>query len=203
MKLILKFLTIIFVALVLFVKGQEVVKDIDGNQYQTIQIGTQIWMVENLRVTHYRSGEAIPNIQDSKQWWKLTSGAYCDVANDPSKADSLGRLYNWYVVANNRIVCPAGWHVPSETEWQVLVKFLMENPDGKALNKKIFKLLQEDFRGFDGDFLGNGYGGGGWWTSTPVASDMAYYYGINYNTAGKIGMEGRKTFGYSIRCIKD
>jgi uncharacterized protein (TIGR02145 family) len=203
MKLTAFFSTIFLALFVLNAEGQDFVKDIDGNEYQTIKIGDQVWMAENLRVTHYRNGEAIPNIQDSKQWWELTSGAYCDAANDPAKGDSLGRLYNWYVIDDTRNICPEGWHVPSAAEWQVLLKFLSENPEGKSLNKKIFELLQEDFRGFDGDFLGNGYGGGGWWTSTPVTSGMAYYYGINYNTAGKIAMEGRKTFGYSIRCIKD
>ncbi|MDD4226979.1 MAG: fibrobacter succinogenes major paralogous domain-containing protein [Mariniphaga sp.] len=198
------FISVIFLSIFISkAEGQDFVKDIDGNEYQTIKIGDQIWMAENLRVTHDQNGEAIPNVQDSKQWGELTSGAFCDVRNDPAKSDRLGRLYNWYVSADNRNVCPAGWHIPSAAEWQVLTKFLAENPDGKLLNKKIFEVLQEDYRGFNGDFLGNGYGGGGWWTSTPITSGMASYYGINYNTAGKIAMEGRKTFGYSIRCIKD
>ncbi|HBL77175.1 MAG: hypothetical protein A2W90_18605 [Bacteroidetes bacterium GWF2_42_66] len=197
------YLTIFFVVFAVSVEGQEFVTDIDGNEYKTIKIGAQIWMEENLKVAHYRNGDAIPNIQDPKQWNELTIGAYCDVANNPAKSDSLGRLYNWYAVSDERNVCPSGWHIPGESEWQVLVKFLLETPDAKSLNKKIFNLLQSDFRGYDGEFLGNGYGGGAWWSSSPATSETAYYHGINYNTVGKIRMEGRKTFGYSIRCIKD
>lgn len=203
MKSMKFFILISFIFSVILVNGQEVIKDFDGNVYKTVKAGNQIWSAENLRVTHFRNGQAIPNVKEDKQWDALTSSAYCDVANNPSRAEEQGRIYNWYVIADERNVCPAGWHVPSETEWQILIKYLAETPGAKELNANLFKVLQEDFRGYDGGFSGNGYGGGGWWTSTPVTVETAYYHGINYDTASKNRLEGRKKFGYSIRCIKD
>ena len=194
---------ILATAFVISVKGQAVIKDYDGNVYKTIKAGSQIWMAENLKATHYLNGEAIPNVKESKQWDALTSGAYSDPSNKPEKAEKLGRVYNWYVIADERQVCPAGWHVPSESEWQVLVGYLAQTPGSKELNSKLFAVLQEDFRGYGGDFSGNGYGGGGWWSSTPAHTEIAYFHGINYDTASKNRLEGRKNFGYSIRCIKD
>jgi uncharacterized protein (TIGR02145 family) len=113
-----------------------------------------------------------------------------------------GRLYNWYAVADERNVCPSGWHVPSETEWQELIKNLSEAPEAKELNAALFKILQDDFRGYDGDFSGMGYGGGAWWSSTSARQETAYTHGVNYDTASKNRLEARKKFGYSIRCIK-
>lgn len=197
------FFTIFFVVFAVSVEAQEIVKDIDRNEYKTVKIGAQIWMAENLKVAHYCNSNVIPNISDTKQWNELTIGAYCDVANNPAKSDSLGRLYNWYVISDERNVCPSGWHIPDESEWQTLVKYLSELPNGKSINEKMFSLLQVNFRGFSGEFLGNGYGGGAWWSSSPATSETAYYHGINYNTVGKIRMECSKRFGYSIRCIKD
>jgi uncharacterized protein (TIGR02145 family) len=204
MKNLMKVLFVFFFVLSLtIVKGQETVKDYDGNVYKTIKVGNQTWMAENLRVTHFRNGQEIPNVKEDKQWDALTSSAYCDVANNPSRAEGQGRLYNWYVIADERNVCPAGWHVPSEAEWQTLVKYLSGNSGAKEINGILFKVLQEDFRGYDGGFSGNGYGGGAWWSSTPVNGELAFYHGINYDTASKNRMEGRKKFGYSIRCVKD
>ena len=74
------------------------VTDIDGNVYQTVSIGAQVWMAENLKVTHYRNGEAIPNVTVSAAWVGLTSGAYCEYDNDANNVAAYGRLYNWYTV---------------------------------------------------------------------------------------------------------
>lgn len=204
MKSVMRFFILLpFILSVILVKGQDVVKDQDGNVYKTLKVGNQVWMTENLKTTHFRNGQAIPNVKEDKQWDALTSSAYCDAANNPSRAEVQGRIYNWYVIADEKNVCPSGWHVPSEAEWQVLLKYLTETPGSKELNANLFKVLQEDFRGYDGGFSGNGYGGGGWWTSTPVTDETAYYHGVNYNTASKNRLEGRKKFGYSIRCIKE
>jgi uncharacterized protein (TIGR02145 family) len=185
------------------IKGQDAVKDHDGNVYKTLKVGSQTWMAENLKTTHFRNGQAIPDVKDKKQWDSLTTAAYCDVANDPKRSEVPGRLYNWYAVADERNVCPSGWHVPSETEWQELIKNLSEAPEAKELNAALFKILQDDFRGYDGDFSGMGYGGGAWWSSTSARQETAYTHGVNYDTASKNRLEARKKFGYSIRCIKD
>ena len=100
------------------------VTDIDGNLYYTVKIGEQWWMLENLRVTHYRNGDAIPNVTDDAEWEGLSTGAYCDYDNDPANVATYGRLYNWYAVGDSRNIAPAGWHVPSDDEWQTLVDYL-------------------------------------------------------------------------------
>ena len=105
-------------------KTNQIVKDIDGNVYHTVTIGTQVWMVENLKVTKYRDGTPIPMITDSIEWATLDSGAYCNYNNNPNFAAIYGRLYNYYVIKNPKNVCPEGWHVPSDKEWQTLVYHL-------------------------------------------------------------------------------
>jgi uncharacterized protein (TIGR02145 family) len=212
---------ILFVLLALFLipaKAQEAVKDYDGNVYKTVKIGTSVWMAENLKVTHYSNGELIPDIKESKQWDLLLSGAYCDLNNNPSYSKAFGLIYNWYTIADVRNVCPAGWHVPSENEWVTLVSILAgENrkstshidtsgkisPGLLKLNESVFKVLPEGFRGYDGEFTGLGYGGGGWWSGTECTKETAFYHNVDYNTAGRQKMEGPKRFAYNIRCIKD
>jgi len=100
--------------------GVDTVADIDGNIYQTVQIGDQLWMAENLKVTHYNNGEEIPNITNNGSWVSLSTGAYGDYNNDPDNAEIYGRLYNWYAVDDARGICPEGWHVPTDEEWMDL-----------------------------------------------------------------------------------
>ena len=98
--------------------------DIDGNEYNTIQIGQQIWMKENLKVIHYRNGDGIENVTSNSSWMSLTTDAYCDYENNISNSNTYGKLYNWFVVSDNRKICPTGWHVPSDIEWTNLVSYL-------------------------------------------------------------------------------
>ena len=103
-----------------------VVIDIDGNIYQAVKIGDQYWMAENLKVTKYRNGEAIPKVTDTGTWtddgsWAgLSTGAYCNFDNNDSNTDTYGSLYNWYAVDDSRIIAPEGWHVPTDAEWKYL-----------------------------------------------------------------------------------
>lgn len=100
------------------------VTDIDGNSYKTIKLGTQEWMAENLKVTKYRNGNPIPNVTDSAQWIGLTTGAWCTFNNEPANNAIYGKLYNWYAVADNRNICPTGWHVPTKDEWEKLIAYI-------------------------------------------------------------------------------
>ena len=102
----------------------DMVIDKDGNVYQIIKIGNQWWMAENLKVTHYRNGDAIPEVTDNSEWVDLTSGAYCAYDNDTSNVDTYGYLYNWYAVIDSRNISPAGWHVPTDEEWKELEMYL-------------------------------------------------------------------------------
>jgi hypothetical protein len=89
------------------------IADVDGNLYKTIQIGTQIWMAENLKTTRFNDGAPIPYVTDDIEWEKLTTPGYCWYDNDPSSfKDIYGALYNWYAV-NTYKLCPIGWHVPT------------------------------------------------------------------------------------------
>jgi uncharacterized protein (TIGR02145 family) len=98
--------------------------DADSNHYAVVQIGTQLWMEQNLNTIHYNNGDPIPNITDSAAWSNATTGAYCDFHNLPSFSDSFGRLYNWYAVNDPRGIAPAGWHVSTNSEWNVLEALL-------------------------------------------------------------------------------
>ncbi len=100
--------------------------DQDGNEYKTITIGTQTWMAENLRTTKYRDGSEIPNVTDNTKWVELATGAYCNY-NNTTSSDTIatyGRLYNWYAVTDSRNIAPEGWHLPTETEWRILIDYL-------------------------------------------------------------------------------
>lgn len=96
--------------------GVITVTDIDGNVYQTVQIGDQLWMAENLKVTHYRNGDTISHLTSIGDWISTNSGAYCVYDNNSSNADTYGNLYNWYAVDDSRNIAPEGWHVPTDEE---------------------------------------------------------------------------------------
>ncbi len=98
--------------------------DIDGNVYQTVKIGNQTWMKENLKVTHYRNGDPIPEVQDSLVWVTLKYGAWCNNENSAQNGNIYGKLYNWNVIRDPRGIAPKGWHVPTDEEWKTLEIFL-------------------------------------------------------------------------------
>ena len=94
------------------------ITDLDKNTYKTVKIGTQEWMVGNLRTTRYSDGTPIPNIRDSAQWSNLITGGWSHYDNDIQYESTYGKLYNWYAVNTNKL-CPNGWHVPTDAEWLV------------------------------------------------------------------------------------
>lgn len=94
--------------------------DADGNTYHTVRIGDQVWMAENLKTTHYRNGDPIPNLTNSNEWLNSVSGAYCEYNNNHEFGKVYGMLYNYYALVEERNIAPAGWHVPSDDEWKTL-----------------------------------------------------------------------------------
>ena len=100
------------------------VTDIDGNVYQTVKIGDQWWMAENLKVIHYQNGDGITKLPNNTVWSTYGEGAYCNYDNNDSNADIYGSLYNWYAVNDSRNIAPDGWHVPTDEEWKELEMFL-------------------------------------------------------------------------------
>jgi len=98
----------------------ETVKDVDGNEYRTVIIGSQTWMIENLRTTRYADSTAIPMVSDSASWRNLLTPGYCWYNNDSTtNKNEFGALYNWYTVDTGKLP-PRGWHVPTEEDWTTL-----------------------------------------------------------------------------------
>jgi uncharacterized protein (TIGR02145 family) len=105
----------------------ETITDIDGNVYQTVQIGNQVWMAENLRVSRFRNSEMIPNVQSIKEWQELKAANWLNYENDFENDSKFGKLYNWYAVIDDRHIAPEGWHISTYEEWRELENYLIEN----------------------------------------------------------------------------
>jgi uncharacterized protein (TIGR02145 family) len=125
------------------------VTDIDGNTYDYLSYGNQVWTAENAKMVTYRDGTPIPQVTDITAWNNLTTGAWCFYDNDPTKP----RLYNWYAVKGihdtdpntpNKEFAPEGWHVPTDAEWTTLEEYLIANgynSDGTTTGNKIAKAM--------------------------------------------------------------
>ena len=98
------------------------IRDVEGNVYKIVKIGSQWWMAENLKVTQYRTSEWIINVTGSKTWPDLNVGAYCYYGNDFNNSAIYGNLYNWHAVNDSRNIAPVGWHVPSKTSWKSILQ---------------------------------------------------------------------------------
>jgi uncharacterized protein (TIGR02145 family) len=124
-----------FVTLDNFTGQTGTLNDGDGNSYQTIGIGSQIWMAENLKTTQFNDGTSIPNVSDNATWTTTTAPAYSYYDTILDNKNTYGALYNWHTldtaVNGNKNVCPAGWHVPNEEEWKTLINFLGESVTGE------------------------------------------------------------------------
>ncbi len=205
--------------------------DIDGNIYQVIQIGNQWWMAENLKVTHYRNGEAIPNVTDGSEWSNLTTGAYSMYDNSESKGNIYGYLYNWYTIDANHNIAPQGWHVPTDEDWKELEMFLgmsqtevdsipwrgtdeggklketgtthWNAPNTGATNESGFSALPGGCHWHDnGNFLSI-YQMAKFWSSTEYNNDSAWYRTLWYNGSQVGRTRSGKRYGYSIRLVRD
>ena len=200
------------------------VTDIDGNIYNTVTIGTQVWMTENLKTTKYCDGTVIQLVTDNKAWSNLTTYGYCWFNNnkDTYKA-TYGALYNGYVTdaASNggKNVCPTGWHVPSDAEWTILTDYLggesvaglklketgsthWSSLDTRANNKTGFTALPGGYRINNGLFSGLGdycY----LWSSTKSSTMNVWYRLMVYNYIIVYRYSSIKLSGFSVRCLQD
>ena len=209
------------------------VSDIDGNVYNIVTIGTQVWMAGDLKTTKYNDGTAIPNITDNIAWAAATTGAYSDYNNIPANSTTYGRLYNWYVVDNNaatkvasnggKNVCPTSWHVPSDAEWTTLTTYLGGNgvaggklketgtthwltPNTGATNETGFTALPGSMRQWTGMYNSIGTDGV-WWSSTVWGSSSLTYYAwswwLFYDYAMVDGGKDEYQSGISVSCVRD
>lgn len=215
------------------------IKDIDGNVYTTVKIGNQVWTVENLKVTKYNDGSAISFDTSSATWRGATTPKYCFYKNN-NNADSIkkyGVLYNWHVVnpANPKKIAPAGWHVPTDAEWDTLETYLIVNGynwDATTTGNKIAKSMaaNTDWKSdFELGSIGNdlsinnrsgfsalpggcrSFGGGyydqstfgGWWSSTELNAVYAHCRFFYYKEDLLSRRSDLKTFGFSVRLVRD
>ncbi len=209
------------------------IMDIDSNLYQTVEIGEQCWMAENLKVTHYRDGTPIPLVTDAGTWAGLSSGAYCEYDNDPTNVPVYGRLYNWYAVDDAHGLAPDGWHVPTDDEWKELEMFLgmseatadSTNSRGTNQGSKLasredlwddgnlesdlefayteFAALPGGSRSSEGYYMDE-HSHARLWSSSFVDISGAWTRILRYDkTSIHRGYEGLVKQGYSVRCILD
>jgi uncharacterized protein (TIGR02145 family) len=201
------------------------VTDIDGNTYNTVTIGTQVWMAENLKTTKYNDGTAIPNITDNAAWVALTTPAYCWYNNNAATYKATyGAMYNWYTVdvASNggKNVCPTSWHVSTDAEWTTLTTYLgggsvaggklketgtthWTTPNTGATNETGFTALPGGYRNNYGtcSYIGiNGH----WWSSSEGSTTYAWYSYMYYNYTNVYrDFYYGKYYGFSVRCVRD
>lgn len=199
--------------------GDLTVKDWDDNVYHTVTIGTQTWMVENLRTTHYNDGGIIENKVDNTAWHTNTTGAYCWYNNDEAAAtaSAYGALYNFYAVSSGKL-CPAGWRVPSDEDWNTLTDFLggallaggklkeagithWNTPNAGADNSSGFTALPGGFRhSGTGEFKGMNTIGNWWSTKSNTSDALTWYMSSNQSVASSY--TSLFEVGSSVRCIK-
>ncbi len=200
-----------------FVGNSFVFKIMVANLIESVKIGNQVWMVKNLNVDHYSNGDPISTGLSVSQWVLAKEGAYSYYNNDPSREAIYGKLYNWYAVIDDRGICPTGWHVPSDDEWNELIEFLGGNKfaggklkstkDWAVRNRAVtnsigFTALPGGCRCSTGSY--NDFGVfGNMWTSTEYDVRGAWSRKF-YSSNSRLDRNyGEKWYGFSVRCIKD
>ena len=202
--------------------------DIEGNNYRTVIIGTQVWMAENLKTTKYNDDTDIPLVTGNTDWMALTTPAYCWYFNNEALYKNVyGALYNWYTVSTG-ILCPTGWHVPTDTEFKTLEMFLgmsqtdadspysrgtnqgaqMKTVDGwnpvnTGTNTSGFSVLPGGYRYYvDGQFYDLGTTGS-FRTSGEHSATTAIYRQFKNDLSTVFRQDVDKKAGFSIRCLKN
>jgi uncharacterized protein (TIGR02145 family) len=211
--------------------GTSTVTDYDGNSYNTVLIGTQCWMKENLKATHYSNGTAL---LDGTSVGDITgnyaSKYYFDYANTPSFTTIYGKLYTWAAVMNGAAssvanpsgvqgVCPTGWHLPSDAEWTQLTDYLggesvaggkmkdagltyWNSPNTGADNSSGFTGLPGGFRSYIGTFS-NVVSNGYWWSATESDGTNTWARYLYYDSVDVSRNYYNKAFGNRVRCLRD
>jgi uncharacterized protein (TIGR02145 family) len=199
------------------------ISDVEGNVYNIMRIGTQTWMVENLKTTRFNDNTAIPLVSDNAEWEELSTPGYCWYNNIPSLYKlNFGALYNFFVIDNARNggknLCPTGWHVPTNAEWTTIATFLggdsiaggkmketitlWLSPNTGATNESGFTALPGGGRYYNGIFDGTG-SNGCWWSSTELLTSSARGRFLYYDYRLIYSGSGSKRDGFSVRCLKD
>ena len=184
--------------------------DYHGYNYQLTTIGSQCWFRENLRATLYANGDQIFNLQDGYEWRTADYGAWVNYVNNPSNGEIFGKLYNWYAVDDDRGLCPNGWHVPTDEDFQILESHLGmdesevdsygwrgneegigyqlkaspdDEPGWDGINTSDFTALKGNCRYGDSNFTNVGNPGSFFWTSTSSGGGNALMRQIKFGVA--------------------
>ncbi len=203
--------------------------DFDNYTYHSVVIGTQTWMIENLRNTHLRDGSAISVVTDNTAWFNLTTSACCNYNNDATMVMKYGKLYNWYAVNTGKLA-PAGWHVPSDAEWTTLENYVRANQGTSgsvakalaastdwtastnviAIGNELTKNNSSGFSALPGGLRKSYYGTfydlgtyGYYWSATEFLALYAYYRILGYDSSGIGRNDSERQSGFSVRCLKD
>lgn len=193
-------------------------RDIDGNTYKTVTIGNQIWMAENLRVSRYRNGDPISNIQNENEWNYATQGAWCHFGNQSALDPVYGKLYNWYAVNDSRGLAPKGWHIPTVEEVNTLINYLGGNstaggsmketgtdywytPNTGATNTSGFSARPGGYREYT--FWRYINYNACFWTATIYNAGAANGFYLAFDYGGVNVGNAQINSGFSVRCVKD
>jgi uncharacterized protein (TIGR02145 family)/gliding motility-associated-like protein len=203
-----------------------IIYDIDGNPYETVQIGKQIWMKTNLRTSRYRSGAPINKVTSNIGWSNTTSGSYCWMNNDSASHEiKYGKLYNWYCVIDARGISPQGYRVPTGSDWNQLIKFINPSADTTGSTNIAGNFLKEsgllnwtapnsganNITGFTALPGGNRISTGtysnlrsfGFWHANDPFGSNFLGRRLVYNQNSLSRSQFTKNTGLSIRCLKD
>jgi uncharacterized protein (TIGR02145 family) len=205
------------------------VTDLEGNNYSTVIIGSQEWMAENLRTTKFANGNILPNQSNENLSGFYTTPAWDYWGQDSTMEIPYGKLYNWWAVVDPRNICPQGWHVPSDDEWNTLIGFLdptfyptatgaqsytaggkmktigtafWNSPNAGATNESGFSGLPGGLRYYQFGFGGENTDGY-WWSSTEINSVYGCGRQLHFEVSHIIrGTTLQKQYGLSVRCLK-
>lgn len=194
--------------------------DADNNTYNTVTIGSQTWMSENLKSTKYNDGSSIPLVREGVAWANLNTPGYCWYNNDSlNNKDPYGGLYNWYAV-DTKMLCPTGWHVPGEQEWLTLVQYMGQEPGSKLMEggfdhadpilysdpNSLVEASNES--GFSAQWSGNRTEESSFYTGfcklwSDTEEDFQSARKIEISNGHAILISDSKKYGLAVRCIKD
>jgi uncharacterized protein (TIGR02145 family) len=198
------------------------VSDIENNSYKTVQIGTQVWMAENLKTSKYNDGSPVPEVKDNSAWKDLATPGFCWLNNDEGFKNQFGALYNFYAVATGKL-CPSGWHVPDQSELTALNYNLggvavsggkmketgtshWKTPNEGATNESGFTSLPASTRENVGNFFPVRLSYTCWWLSSVYIhnSTDAFFFSVN-NESPRLQDNSiqSKNAGFSVRCVKN
>jgi uncharacterized protein (TIGR02145 family) len=205
------------------------VTDTDGNIYETVKIGNQWWMAENLRTTRYNDSASIFNADQTAEWLLDSSSYRGYLAGN----NTTGFLYNWNAVNDARNIAPKGWHVPTDAEWKELETFIgMSQSEADKTSwrgtdeaNKLRKEGYTDWQQFETIWSNNDYGfsalagscityngtlgepglkiTGFWWTRSLNPDNKPWYRYMDYKKSSVFRYYDEKSYGFSVRCVRD